>query len=269
MAGADRVPALAHALQPLGCGTQHGAPRLHQPQGHGLRLGAAHRRGVRRAVARPAPDAAHLPQWLGARPVLHARDLVASHAVPQPPRDAVAPTGILLGRRAGDGVRPAVDRRAGGRGAAHGSVGDAAAGPGLRAALPVLVRHDRLRGLRAPHPCEGVLARRQGGLGARPALRLDHGAPDLPLAHGRDGAPHHGAHRPPRGHERAALSPEVAQKKLEDMLPGRIVIQRFSWRWYFDTARRCKLYDFTRRCWTDFRGCATSEAAPLPPAVAA
>lgn len=60
-----------------------------------------------------------------------------------------------------------------------------------------------------------------------------------------------------------------AQKKLEDMLPGRIVIQRFSWRWYFDTARRCKLYDFTRRCWTDFRGCATSEAAPLPPAVAA
>jgi omega-6 fatty acid desaturase (delta-12 desaturase) len=60
-----------------------------------------------------------------------------------------------------------------------------------------------------------------------------------------------------------------AQKKLEDMLPGRIVIQRFSWRWYFDTARRCKLYDFTRRCWTDFRGRATSEAAPLPPAVAA
>jgi omega-6 fatty acid desaturase (delta-12 desaturase) len=60
-----------------------------------------------------------------------------------------------------------------------------------------------------------------------------------------------------------------AQKMLEDMLPGRIVIQRFSWRWYFDTARRCKLYDFTRRCWTDFRGRATSEAAPLPPAVAA
>jgi fatty acid desaturase len=25
-----------------------------------------------------------------------------------------------------------------------------------------------------------------------------------------------------------------AQKKLETMLPGRIVIQRFSWRWYFD-----------------------------------
>ncbi|MBN9411791.1 MAG: fatty acid desaturase [Burkholderiales bacterium] len=61
-----------------------------------------------------------------------------------------------------------------------------------------------------------------------------------------------------------------AQKLLEDMLPGRIVIQQFSWRWYFDTARRCKLYDFTQRCWTDFKGRATSEPAPaLPTAVAA
>ena len=55
-----------------------------------------------------------------------------------------------------------------------------------------------------------------------------------------------------------------AQKLLEDMLPGRIVIQRFSWRWYFDTARRCKLYDFSRRCWTDYTGRATSEPQPLP-----
>ena len=49
-----------------------------------------------------------------------------------------------------------------------------------------------------------------------------------------------------------------AQAKLEEMLPGRIVIQRFSWRWYFETARRCKLYDFGRGCWTDFRGTRTS-----------
>jgi omega-6 fatty acid desaturase (delta-12 desaturase) len=45
-----------------------------------------------------------------------------------------------------------------------------------------------------------------------------------------------------------------AQKLLETMLPGRIVIQKFSWRWYFDTARRCKLYDYDRLCWTDFSG---------------
>ncbi|NPC55932.1 fatty acid desaturase [Caenimonas soli] len=50
-----------------------------------------------------------------------------------------------------------------------------------------------------------------------------------------------------------------AQATLEKMLPGRIVVQRFSWRWYFETARRCKLYDFTRRCWTDYAGRATSE----------
>jgi omega-6 fatty acid desaturase (delta-12 desaturase) len=50
-----------------------------------------------------------------------------------------------------------------------------------------------------------------------------------------------------------------AQAMLEHLLPERIIIQRFSWRWYFDTARACKLYDFTRQCWTDFSGCATSQ----------
>ena len=47
---------------------------------------------------------------------------------------------------------------------------------------------------------------------------------------------------------------QQAQTKLEELLPGRIIIQRFSWRWYFDTARKCKLYDFSRACWTDFQG---------------
>lgn len=55
-----------------------------------------------------------------------------------------------------------------------------------------------------------------------------------------------------------------AQQMLEDRLPGCIVVQRFSWRWYFDTARRCKLYDFSRRCWTDYAGRPTSVAQPLP-----
>lgn len=52
-----------------------------------------------------------------------------------------------------------------------------------------------------------------------------------------------------------------AQARLEQMLPGRIVVQRFSWRWYFATARSCKLYDFARQCWTDYAGRPTS--APL------
>jgi len=50
-----------------------------------------------------------------------------------------------------------------------------------------------------------------------------------------------------------------AQKLLERRLPGLIVVQRFSWRWYADTARRCKLYDFKSRRWTDFAGRPTSD----------
>lgn len=45
-----------------------------------------------------------------------------------------------------------------------------------------------------------------------------------------------------------------AQALLESELAGAIVIQPFSWRWYADNARRCKLYDFKARGWTDFEG---------------
>jgi omega-6 fatty acid desaturase (delta-12 desaturase) len=45
-----------------------------------------------------------------------------------------------------------------------------------------------------------------------------------------------------------------AQALLESKLGDNIVVQPFSWRWYADTAARCKLYDFKGRCWTDFDG---------------
>lgn len=45
-----------------------------------------------------------------------------------------------------------------------------------------------------------------------------------------------------------------AQALLEAALPGRIVVQRFSWRWYAQTVRRCKLYDLAARRWTDYQG---------------
>lgn len=45
-----------------------------------------------------------------------------------------------------------------------------------------------------------------------------------------------------------------AQAILETALPGRIIVQRFSWRWYLQTARRCKLYDVAAQRWTDFSG---------------
>jgi omega-6 fatty acid desaturase (delta-12 desaturase) len=49
-----------------------------------------------------------------------------------------------------------------------------------------------------------------------------------------------------------------AQAKLEEMLPGRIIVQPFSWKWYFQTARACKLYSFEKACWTDYAGNPTS-----------
>ena len=52
-----------------------------------------------------------------------------------------------------------------------------------------------------------------------------------------------------------------AQSKIEAMLPERIVVQKFSWRWYFETARKCKLYDFSAQCWTDYQGRPTSVPA--------
>ncbi len=52
-----------------------------------------------------------------------------------------------------------------------------------------------------------------------------------------------------------------AQALLEARLDGHIVVQPFSWRWYIDTARRCKLYDFQTRRWTDFSGHPTSACA--------
>ncbi|NDU85962.1 MAG: fatty acid desaturase [Ferrovum sp.] len=51
-----------------------------------------------------------------------------------------------------------------------------------------------------------------------------------------------------------------AQKFLETHLPGRIIIQNFSWAWYFKTAQLCKLYDFKEKCWLDFEGNATSRS---------
>jgi omega-6 fatty acid desaturase (delta-12 desaturase) len=55
-----------------------------------------------------------------------------------------------------------------------------------------------------------------------------------------------------------------AQAILEAKMPGNIVIQPFSWRWYFDTARRCKLYDFGSHRWTDFAGRPTTQPVIVP-----
>jgi len=51
-----------------------------------------------------------------------------------------------------------------------------------------------------------------------------------------------------------------AQEKLEELLPGRIIKQPFSWAWYFETAKLCKLYDYKNKWWTDFDGNKTAES---------
>ncbi|NKF24466.1 fatty acid desaturase [Solimonas marina] len=45
-----------------------------------------------------------------------------------------------------------------------------------------------------------------------------------------------------------------AQRCLEAALPGKIVVQDFSWRWYFATARHCQLYDLEAARWRRFDG---------------
>jgi acyl-lipid omega-6 desaturase (Delta-12 desaturase) len=55
---------------------------------------------------------------------------------------------------------------------------------------------------------------------------------------------------------------KAAQRLLEDKMPGQIIVQPFSWRWYTRTARLCKLWDYHANCWTDFEG-RRSRSGPL------
>ena len=45
---------------------------------------------------------------------------------------------------------------------------------------------------------------------------------------------------------------KAAQALLEQRLPGRVVVQPFSWRWYWRTAHCCKLYEFDSKRWRSF-----------------
>jgi omega-6 fatty acid desaturase (delta-12 desaturase) len=95
------------------------------------------------------------------------------------------------------------------------------------------------------------------------ALCLDHGALTFGRAIGAllHHIMEHTAHHVDMGIPLYRLA--GAQARLEELLPERIVIQRFSWRWYFETARKCKLYDFEKGCWTDYSGEPTSDVAPV------
>jgi omega-6 fatty acid desaturase (delta-12 desaturase) len=50
-----------------------------------------------------------------------------------------------------------------------------------------------------------------------------------------------------------------SQRLLEESCPEHVAVIPWSLRQYLELCRVCKLYDFERHCWTDFKGNATSE----------
>ena len=80
------------------------------------------------------------------------------------------------------------------------------------------------------------------------------------LARPLDGMIHyileHGAHHVNMGIPLYRL--KEAQARLSATLDERLNSQVFSWRYYWNTVRRCKLYDFAQHVWTDFDGQVTS-----------
>jgi omega-6 fatty acid desaturase (delta-12 desaturase) len=67
----------------------------------------------------------------------------------------------------------------------------------------------------------------------------------------------HGAHHVNMGIPLYRL--KDAQARLSATLDERLNSEVFTWRYYWNTVRRCKLYDFARHVWTDYEGRVTSE----------
>jgi acyl-lipid omega-6 desaturase (Delta-12 desaturase) len=67
----------------------------------------------------------------------------------------------------------------------------------------------------------------------------------------------HGAHHVNMGIPLYRL--KEAQSRLTATLDERLNSEVFTWRYYWNTVRRCKLYDFAQHVWTDFDGRVTSQ----------
>jgi acyl-lipid omega-6 desaturase (Delta-12 desaturase) len=67
----------------------------------------------------------------------------------------------------------------------------------------------------------------------------------------------HGAHHVNMGIPLYRL--KEAQARLSATLDERLNSEVFTWRYYWNTVRRCKLYDFTQHVWLDFRGQVTAQ----------
>lgn len=69
----------------------------------------------------------------------------------------------------------------------------------------------------------------------------------------------HGAHHVNMGIPLYRL--KEAQARLSATLDERLKSEVFTWRYYWNTVRRCKLYDFAQHVWMDFDGRVTSAPA--------
>jgi acyl-lipid omega-6 desaturase (Delta-12 desaturase) len=72
----------------------------------------------------------------------------------------------------------------------------------------------------------------------------------------------HGAHHVNMGIPLYRL--KEAQARLSATLDERLNSEVFTWRYYWNTVRRCKLYDYARHVWTDYEGRVTSEPVVQP-----
>jgi omega-6 fatty acid desaturase (delta-12 desaturase) len=71
----------------------------------------------------------------------------------------------------------------------------------------------------------------------------------------------HGAHHVNMGVPLYRL--KEAQARLTSTLDERLNSEVFTWRYYWNTVRRCKLYDFATHVWMDFDGRITSQPQVL------
>ena len=127
---------------------------------------------------------------------------------------ADTPSHLLQRQPVGHSFWRCVDQRHGFCGCRHKSVCRAHIADGGLGALLVLEHHDRFCGLCSPHPCEGVLAQRKICMDQSATLCVHHRAPHLPDEDWQLGAPHHGAHSAPRGHEHSALPSQTSASQI-------------------------------------------------------
>jgi omega-6 fatty acid desaturase (delta-12 desaturase) len=257
----------AHSLQPVGCRTQHGAPRLHPSQGWGLCLGTADTGRIQYPDPGQPTHAADIPQRMGPRlyymvAIWWKKMMFPRQASTHAKRRRVFMLDCLLVSafallRAGALVTAAM-------------VTDQSIVLLLLLGFvtPLLFWFNMMGFVIYGHHTHVKVSWHNDRATWQRAQPFVSTTVHLTFPVRIGGMLHHimehTAHHVDMGIPLYRL--KAAQQKLEELLPGRIVIQPFFWRRYFATARACKRYDFSRNCWTNFAGHPTSPARENVPA---